>query len=130
MPEILTPENNGKDEFELIAASFSFSGPLPPPGVLAEYERIVPGSAEKVINLTMDQARHRMDLETRVVDSDINDSRMGLIFAFLTGLAGFAAAVLVAKLGYGTASSIIGGGTLVALVGAFIYGLRGKNMEK
>ena len=69
-------------------------------------------------------------MESKVIEVDIHNSRLGLYFAFIIGLSGFAASILVAKLGFGTASSIIGGGTLVALVGAFIYGSRGKNMGK
>ena len=51
-------------------------------------------------------------------------------FVLIIAIAGFVACVLLAKLGYGTASSIIGGGTIVALVGSFVYVSQGKNYEQ
>src|SRR4051812_38825698 len=122
MTDTQITQNQDQSEYEVVHASYSFSGPLPPPAVLAQYEKISSGSAEKMINLSIDQARHRMDLENKVVASDIRDSKIGLILAFGIGMAGFVACIFLAKLGYGTASSIIGGGTLIALVGSFIYG--------
>lgn len=49
----------------------SFSGPLPPPKHLAEYERILPGAAERIFRMAEDQATHRRSLEQAVVMGDV-----------------------------------------------------------
>ena len=127
---LVDKDDSQQNNIQVFSQEFSFSGPLPPPQVLAQYEKILPGSAEKIMDNAARQSQHRMDLENKVVHSDVSNSRLGLIFGLIMGLAGFTAAVLVARFGKETASSIIGGGTLVALVGSFIYGSRGKNIEK
>lgn len=64
----------------------SFSGPLPPPAALQEYERISPGLAERIVSMAESQARHRQQLERSVIDSGIKDSRLGLWFGLVIGL--------------------------------------------
>jgi uncharacterized membrane protein len=36
-----------------------FSGPLPPPEVLAHYNEVVPGAAERILTLTEEQSAYR-----------------------------------------------------------------------
>lgn len=46
-------------------------GPIPAPDILEGYERILPGSAERVIAMAEQQAQHRRDLERRQLEADI-----------------------------------------------------------
>ena len=39
------------------------SGPLPVPSLLEEYDRIVPGGAERIFALAEEQTRHRLEME-------------------------------------------------------------------
>lgn len=42
-----------------------FTGPLPPPGVLARYNDALPDGAERIVALAEQQARHRRKMEAR-----------------------------------------------------------------
>jgi|SRR3989344_2846902 len=110
--------------------SESFSGPLPPPEVLRRFDEVVPGAAERIIRMAEGQFAHRVDLEKRVIKSDIARSRWGQIFAFVIALVGLAVAAIVSIYGSQWAGSIIGGGTLVSLAGVFLYGSKGRSKER
>ena len=76
MTEISNPNPNPDiEEIQIISQEFSFSGPLPPPQVLASYDKIVPGSAAKIIDATMHQSQHRMELESKFVQWDCSSPR-------------------------------------------------------
>ena len=46
-------------------------GPLPPAGVLAEYEKMCPGSADRIIAMAERQSEHRMDMDIRVLQANV-----------------------------------------------------------
>jgi uncharacterized membrane protein len=88
------------------AVRVSFSGPLPPPRLLAQYNDAVADGAERIVKLTENQALHRQVLEVRAQ-----------IFTFVLALIGLLGGIGLIALG----NSIEG---LVALVAA-IAGLGG-----
>lgn len=102
----------------------TFSGPLPPPEALARYDQVVPGAAERIIAMAEKQADHRRAMERQVISNDVRNSRLGLWFALLVGLAGLGAAAVIAIWGHSFAGGFIGTATIGSLVGAFIYGAR------
>lgn len=48
-----------------------YSGPLPPPEILRQYDEILPGSASAIIQAYQSQVKHRLNVEQQQVDSDI-----------------------------------------------------------
>ncbi|MCU1286780.1 MAG: uncharacterized protein JWO13_3130 [Acidobacteriales bacterium] len=50
--------------------SVTFSSPLPPPGLLKQYEEVQPGMVDKIIAMAEVQSAHRRSLETTVVESN------------------------------------------------------------
>lgn len=48
-----------------------FQGPLPPPDLLDQYERIDPGAAKAIIEMAQRQAEHRQTLELEAQRADI-----------------------------------------------------------
>lgn len=77
------------NEQQLKMERHSWSGPLPPPSILKQYDLVSPGFAERIFNDFEQQTRHRQELERQIVNSRIQSSKYGQIFAFLIGLAGF-----------------------------------------
>jgi uncharacterized membrane protein len=126
-------EDAGSAERQLIARhTLVHQGPLPHPAVLKQYDEIVPGAAERIITMAEQQARHRQELETRVIRTDNLKSLLGTIFAFVIAVAGFGGGLYAALSGqpfWGGAVSI---GTLASVVVAFIYGTRyqGRALQK
>jgi len=99
-----------------------FSGPLPPPAILRQYDEIQPGFAERLLRLTEDEANHRRQVTARAQRYELFETTLGQVFGLLVALAALGATVWLGVLGLETAASIVGGTTIVGLVGAFIAG--------
>ena len=61
----------------------TFSGPLPPPNILAGYDQVLPGAADRIITMAEKQLVHRQSLETVIVHSNISHEKLGMWFAFI-----------------------------------------------
>lgn len=81
-PEVVAREARSS---RLVAMSREehFSGPLPPPWLLEGYEKVCPGSAERILAAFEKQSEHRMRLERTVVSGDSVRAYMGIVAAFL-----------------------------------------------
>ncbi len=108
----------------------SFSGPLPPPEILGRYNDILPGAAERIIQMAEKQAAHRQALETVAISSDASRSKWGQIFGFIVATIGLVVSCLLGIYGSAIAASVMGAGTLVALVSVFIYGSKTRKNER
>lgn len=114
---------------EQILAS-SFSGPLPPPQILSEYEAVFPGCAERIVAMAERQSAHRQELERNHIGSSSLVERRGQIFAFLiTGIAiaGGTYLISIGKDASGLTSIIT---ALAALAATFIYGKHIESKER
>jgi len=60
-----------------------FSGPMPSPKMMAEYNKIIPNCAERILKMTEEQHRHRISLEKEVIPKQVKQSGRGQIFAFI-----------------------------------------------
>ena len=107
-----------------------FSGPLPHPSLLKQYDEVHPGFAERIIAMAEKQAKHRQDLESRVIDSDIRNSRLGLHYGLIIGLCAVIGGSVCIILGHQIGGSIIGGTGLTGLVGVFVYGSTQRRKER
>lgn len=107
-----------------------FSGPLPPPDLLAKYNEIVPNAAERILRLVEIQTEHRHSLEKAVVDGQEKRAWVGMVIAGLIGLSAVIGGTLVMLQGY----DLSGWGTmftgLATLVGVFIYGNESRKRER
>lgn len=113
-----------KQESKLVATHQSFSGPIPPPIVLKEYNDICPGAADRILKMAEDQSTHRQRLEKEVITSDIKNEKRGQLFGFLIGVTGITASVFLGVFASSWAAVLLGGGTLVSLTSVFVYGKR------
>lgn len=48
-------------------------GPLPHPDILMKYEQTCSGAADRIITITENQMKHRQNVETKVIDSNIKN---------------------------------------------------------
>jgi uncharacterized membrane protein len=106
-----------------------FAGPLPPPAMLEQYNRVFPGCAERIIKMAEDQGRHRQGLEQAVVQSKIANERRGQVFAFVIGLTGILGAVYLVAIGRSLAGFGVFVGSLGSLIGVFIVAYRKQAQE-
>ncbi|HLG16488.1 MAG TPA: DUF2335 domain-containing protein [Blastocatellia bacterium] len=107
-----------------------YEAPLPPPGMMEHYERILPGSADRIVTMAEKQSAHRQDIESRVITSNIGNERLGQIFAFILGLIGLIGSIVLASLGRISIGLIMFLAILVSLVAVFIVGRYAQSRER
>lgn len=107
-------------------SSTTTDSPILPIEQIERLREIAPHRVEWVFDQTQIESNSRRT-ETKRINTMLFVERMaGLIFALLVSLLGIGAAVYLALQGKEITASIIGGGTLVGLVAAFIAG---RNQE-
>jgi Predicted membrane protein len=111
-----------QEQGAILQVSHSYSGPIPSPEVLAAYEAISPGAAQKIIEMAQNQSTHRIKLEEIVVVSREKQSQRGQYFAFILTLALIACAVYALYIGAYKIASIIISITVIAVATLFITG--------
>jgi len=117
-------------ERRLLAIASHFQGPLPPPELLKQYNEVIPGSAETIIEQFVAQGNHRRELEKMVIGGDIKRSNWGLAAGFTLGLVGLFGSFYVISIGHsleGLATFLMALGTLV---GSFIVVTRRRDKER
>jgi uncharacterized membrane protein len=100
--------------------SAGWSGPLPPPAALDEFNRIVPGGAERIFAQFEAEGARRRELERRQSKFVVRDVHIGQGLAGLFALSGLAVAALAIVYNAPWAATIIGGGTIGPIVYAFL----------
>lgn len=68
-----------KTDSQLAVHSAAWAGPLPPPGTLARFEEVLPGSAERIVARAEANARDRFESD-RIIRQL---SSRGQVFAFI-----------------------------------------------
>jgi uncharacterized membrane protein len=108
--------------------SASWQGPLPDPSSLREFNEIVPGLAEKIVGEFQAEAAHRRSFEITALKAGVRSDIFARISAFIFSIFALIVAAYCAFLGFPVAAAAIGGVTIAAVVGAFIWG-RAKDNE-
>lgn len=118
--EVLSKED--EEEAEIITRASSWSGPLPSPDSLREFEEIVPGSADRLITMVEKQGNHRMEIEKRVVDGESKRAWVDLLARHIITLVGLVASILLVVFGYTPAGVILTALTTLFAVVSFLIG--------
>jgi uncharacterized membrane protein len=110
-----------------------YTGPLPPPEILREYDAILPGAADRILKNFETESDHRRSLEkdesdagTRFMEKQLGLLARGQKFGLVVVIAGFATAAYSVHVGAAITGAVIGTVDIVALVALFITGKRGK----
>ena len=98
----------------------SFSGPLPPPTMYGEYERVLPGSAERILAMAEKEQNHRIGWETTALDTSVGETKLGQWLGFAIAILCIGAAVLLAMSGHGVVAGIALAASAAGLVGRFL----------
>ena len=86
--------------------------------MLGEYERVHPGSAERILHMAEKEQAHRVSLESTALDASAKDSKRGQYFGFCLALICIGGGVYLATQG----QTIIA----LALIVASAIGLAGR----
>ena len=133
----------GEEEAEAFLVSHvsqRFSSPYPPPRVLQEYDEVVPGLAEKLIELVESQTKHRLTLEKRQAELEMEvqrarlsaeiedmraerrEKRLGQWLGFGIGTIAIVAGAITSVMGAPVSGGFIGAGGVIGLVAVFVIG--------
>ncbi len=112
-----------------IKAASSFSGPLPPPSVLKEYNNVLENGAERIMKMAEMQSSHRIDLEKLAIGEELKQSRNGQVYGFILAIIGMGIALAMAVLEHETVAGIFGTTTIIGLVTVFVLGKKRQNKE-
>lgn len=115
-------ENREKVVGELIVSQqlTSFHGPLPPPEVLKEYAKVLPGSPERLLKLVENEQQHTHKNENRMILDQIWKGWVGLIIGALLVFLFFLKAFDLAMAGHDWVAGIIFSFTIIAVAGVFV----------
>jgi uncharacterized membrane protein len=141
MPSSLSAfHNQPQIQFQGQIQQSTFAGPLPHPDVLAKYNDIQPGFADRIIKMAEAEGEHRRNQEKRSLDSDIKAreiaqetdlhtiregfrlQRLGQFCALIIGVFTVAAGTYAAVHGALIAGTFIGSTGVIGLVSVFIWG--------
>lgn len=98
----------------------AFRGPIPHPQALREYEEVMPGLAERIVRWTEDEAGHRRQVESSLMQL----SWGGLWSAFLLAMTAILGGMVLALNGRSAAGLAGIVGALSGLVIVFVAGQR------
>jgi uncharacterized membrane protein len=98
-----------------------WSGPLPPPGALQQFDEIIPNGAERIMAMVESEQKHRFRLDKAALWAEIVDTIGGKVLGALMTFVAIGAAIYSIMLGAHWAVSVaIVGVPITALIGKFI----------
>ena len=98
--------------------------------MLAKYEEVSPGLADRIVSLAENQSTHRQRIEAKVINSNVSSQTLGLILGALISLVTIVGGIYLILKGKdisGLAAVIT---TLASLAGVFIYAKRDQRLER
>lgn len=104
----------------------AWSGPLPHPDTLERYEKLIPGSAERLLTAFERQVAHRHNLDNR----EARRMDWGLVAAFLVVTMIITAGSILIFLGHDWAGAGMIGVNIVGLAAVFISGASRRRGQK
>lgn len=114
---------------EITAIGFQFIGPLPTPGMLEDFDRVVPGLARKIVDRSELELHHRHKVEELALTARIEDrraarrlSQQGQWMAFVLAVLFSGLGVYLVLNGYPKVGGAMATTTVVALAGVFLTG--------
>lgn len=109
----------------------NFVGSLPSPEVLAQYNHLVAGAADRIVAIAEREQEHRHKMQEKLLDARLlaqrqarNERRLGQIFAFSLAVIAVVCGAIAAMLGEPIAGEVISSVGVVGLVVVFVLGLK------
>jgi uncharacterized membrane protein len=97
--------------------SQQWSGPLPPPAALDQFNQIIPNGAERIMAMVEREQEHRISGEKAILQATISDTSRGHWIGFLIAVAAIAGAAWTAYINAHPSVSIaLVGLPLVAII--------------
>ena len=128
-PSVLEPQPIEKEEKVSRLEVTAYSGIIPHPSIIAGYEDILPGSADRILSMAEKEGEHRRSLEKKITEDDGNRAYLGLMAGFLIAVTGLGGSIYLGLKDKIWASGIMSAGTLTSLVTVFVKGKERRRAE-
>ena len=66
-----------------VTISQEFTGPIPPPPIMKQYEETLTGSADRILKMAENQSEHRQLLEKKMLSLSNREVHIGQVLGFL-----------------------------------------------
>lgn len=116
----------GKRSLQL---SRSFTGPIPPPEILYQYDQIGDDFANRIIKMAEKEQSHRHSLQDKTIQIQSDElkgirdqKRIGQICGLTIGLVSILSGSSLVAMGHAKAGTIIATGAVLGLVSVFVIG--------
>ncbi len=109
----------------IVHAQMEFSGPLPHPQILRQYNEVLPGAAERILIMAEKQQDHRIGMDR----SGVRRANWGLGAGYSLSVMGLISSAFLVLHGHEVGGSILGGSTFLSLVTTFVYGSNNRTRE-
>jgi uncharacterized membrane protein len=127
-----TPQQQKEEQASglgLAAIQNHFSGPIPPPEMLARYDEILPGAASTILQRAETESAHRCEMERSILAEQVaadkrtaSEVRLGQVLGFISVIAIVSLATYATYLGKDAVAIGIGVSTIAGIVTAFVKG--------
>jgi len=119
----------------------AYSGPIPSPKTMGDYEQIMPGAADRILTVFEKQHRHRMemekqgqqntaDMEKSLLSAFIRRERLGMWLGFVLALVMLTGSFAVILAGFSTVGLVTVFGSVISVAGAFLYNQHSSRKER
>jgi uncharacterized membrane protein len=106
-------------------SAVTYNSPLPPPGLLRQYNDLLQKGADRVFTMVEVQASHRIELEK----GEDRRADRGLLSGFVIGVLMMCLSFVLVMKGHDIAGTIFGTVDLLGLIGTSVYGRAAKMKE-
>lgn len=127
-----TPAPQGQTQVSgnVQSISLEYSGPLPHPNHLAQFDQVLPGAAERILTGYETQAAHRQALEKKVTDANVRSQSRGVWIGFTIVVMVLGVAIWLITNGYRTEGMVALGVDIAGPVSVFVIGRREQRLER
>lgn len=108
----------------------SYSGPLPHPQYYEGYEKVLPGSANRILTMTETQVQHRVNIEGQIVKRTLTQKSWGMAIGGILTIIILAAVVFLGLNGHDVLTGTIGTTTIIGVIVVFVLGLKPGEKEE
>jgi uncharacterized membrane protein len=98
--------------------------------MLAQYNQVFPGCAERIVKMAEVQSEHRQHLEKTVIEGNVRAERFGQICAFILGVLAIIGGIALIAIGKDVQGLVAIISALGSLAGVFIWGRWRQERER
>lgn len=107
-----------------------YSGPLPPPEDFREYEKVLPGTTDRIVTMVEKQTEHRIEIEKKAVTENLRQTRhgqwIGAGLCLFFGVAG----CFLSYTGHDALAALVFGTTILGIATVFVLNRPPKLPQK